>query len=183
MSAIANANCVWRAPRKARKSPCRSTRISNAICSSTCVRPLCRRCEAKAVLEVAKERPGILRPYHPDQPRPLQRWRHCPDRSGPHRIASRAVRGGDSDGHRQPAHRQDPAAAIARRPHARRTVRCDRAFDFSDDLKPLEDFRQIALDARPDLRAALERSSRPDTITSWPIANGSTDPTFSAWYT
>jgi len=29
-------------------------------------------------------------------------------------------------------------------------------FDFSDGLKPLEDFRQIALDARPDLRAALQ---------------------------
>ena len=29
-------------------------------------------------------------------------------------------------------------------------------FDFSDDLKPLEEFRQVALDARPDLRAALE---------------------------
>ena len=57
-------------------------------------------------------------------------------------------------------------------------------FDFSDDLKPLEDFRKTALDARPDLRAALaDACSRPTPITSWPIANGSTDPTFGAWYT
>lgn len=28
-------------------------------------------------------------------------------------------------------------------------------FDFSEDLKPLESFRQIALDTRPDLQAAL----------------------------
>ena len=41
-------------------------------------------------------------------------------------------------------------------------------FDFSDDLKPLEDFRQIALDERPDLRAALEAISRRRPTTSWP---------------
>src|SRR5271154_6275460 len=29
-------------------------------------------------------------------------------------------------------------------------------FDFSDDLKPLEDYRQAALAARPDLQAAIE---------------------------
>ena len=36
-------------------------------------------------------------------------------------------------------------------------------FDFSDDLKPLEDFRQIALDERPDLRAALESIKQAET--------------------
>ena len=29
-------------------------------------------------------------------------------------------------------------------------------FDFSEDLKPLEEFRNIALDARPDLKAAVQ---------------------------
>src|SRR5271165_4990924 len=29
-------------------------------------------------------------------------------------------------------------------------------FDFSDSLKPVEDFHQIALDQRPDLRAAIQ---------------------------
>jgi cobalt-zinc-cadmium efflux system outer membrane protein len=56
-------------------------------------------------------------------------------------------------------------------------------FDFSDDLKPLEDFRQIALDARPDLRAALEALKQADTNHKLAIANGSTDPTLSGWYT
>jgi cobalt-zinc-cadmium efflux system outer membrane protein len=57
------------------------------------------------------------------------------------------------------------------------------AYDFTDDLKPLEDFRQIALDERPDLRAALESIKQAQTNHKLAIANGSTDPTFSAWYT
>ena len=56
-------------------------------------------------------------------------------------------------------------------------------FDFADDLKPLEDFRQIALDARPDLRAALESVQQAQTNHKLAIANGSTDPTISGWYT
>jgi cobalt-zinc-cadmium efflux system outer membrane protein len=55
-------------------------------------------------------------------------------------------------------------------------------FDFADDLKPLEDFRQIALDERPDLRAALESVQQAQTNHKLAIANGSTDPTFSTWY-
>jgi cobalt-zinc-cadmium efflux system outer membrane protein len=57
------------------------------------------------------------------------------------------------------------------------------AFDFTNELKPLEDFRQIALDARPDLRAALESAQQAQTNHKLAIANGSTDPTYSAWYT
>jgi cobalt-zinc-cadmium efflux system outer membrane protein len=56
-------------------------------------------------------------------------------------------------------------------------------FDFTDDLKQLEDFRQIALDERPDLRAALESIQQAQTNHKLAIANGSTDPTFGAWYT
>ena len=56
-------------------------------------------------------------------------------------------------------------------------------FDFSDGLKPLEDFRQIALDARPDLRAALQTIEQSKTNHKLAIANGSTDPTYSAWWT
>jgi cobalt-zinc-cadmium efflux system outer membrane protein len=55
-------------------------------------------------------------------------------------------------------------------------------FDFSDQLKPLEDFRQIALDERPDLRAALESIQQAQTNHKLAIANGSADPTFSTWY-
>jgi cobalt-zinc-cadmium efflux system outer membrane protein len=56
-------------------------------------------------------------------------------------------------------------------------------FDFADSLKPLDDFRQVALDARPDLRAALESVQQAQTNHKLAIANGSTDPTFGAWYT
>jgi cobalt-zinc-cadmium efflux system outer membrane protein len=56
-------------------------------------------------------------------------------------------------------------------------------FDFADDLKPLDDFRQIALDERPDLRAALEAVQQAQTNHKLAQANGSTDPTFSGWYT
>jgi cobalt-zinc-cadmium efflux system outer membrane protein len=55
-------------------------------------------------------------------------------------------------------------------------------FDFSSDLKPLEDFRQIALATRPDLRAALESIQQAQTNHKLAIANGSADPTFASWY-
>ena len=56
-------------------------------------------------------------------------------------------------------------------------------FDFSENLKPLDDFRQIALDTRPDLRAALQTIQQSETNHKLAVANGSTDPTFSGWYT
>jgi len=56
-------------------------------------------------------------------------------------------------------------------------------FDFSDELKPLDDYRQSALDARPDLQAALETLLQSKTNHKLAIANGSTDPTLGAWYT
>jgi len=56
-------------------------------------------------------------------------------------------------------------------------------FDFSADLKPLDDFRQVALDSRPDLRAALQTIQQSETNHKLAIANGSTDPTLGAWYT
>jgi cobalt-zinc-cadmium efflux system outer membrane protein len=56
-------------------------------------------------------------------------------------------------------------------------------FDFSADLKPLNDFHQAALDARPDLRAAIESIEQAKTNHKLAIADGSTDPTFGAWVT
>lgn len=56
-------------------------------------------------------------------------------------------------------------------------------FDYSDQLQPQETFRQIALDNRPDLRAALESAQQAVTNHKLAKANGSTDPTFGAWYT
>jgi len=56
-------------------------------------------------------------------------------------------------------------------------------FDFSMELKPLDDFRQTALDSRPDLQAAIEAIRQSETNHKLAEANGSTDPTFGAWYT
>jgi outer membrane protein, heavy metal efflux system len=56
-------------------------------------------------------------------------------------------------------------------------------FDFSDALAPLDDFRQDALAARPDLQAALETIQQSETNHKLAVSNGSTDPTLSAWYT
>src|ERR1700676_3671325 len=56
-------------------------------------------------------------------------------------------------------------------------------FDFSDRLMPRDEFRKIALDTRPDLKAAVEAIDKAQTDHKLAIANGSTDPTFGAWYT
>jgi len=55
-------------------------------------------------------------------------------------------------------------------------------FDFSDQLKPLDDFRQIAMSNRPDLKAAVESTQQAKTNYKLAKSNGSTDPTFSSWY-
>ena len=53
------------------------------------------------------------------------------------------------------------------------------AFEFPDQISTLQEFRSAALDARPDLRAAVQsiEKARVDNRLAW--ANGSTDPTFS----
>jgi cobalt-zinc-cadmium efflux system outer membrane protein len=55
-------------------------------------------------------------------------------------------------------------------------------FEFSEELKPLEEFRKTAIEARPDLKAAMENVELAKITHQLAIANGSTDPTFSAWY-
>jgi outer membrane protein, heavy metal efflux system len=59
----------------------------------------------------------------------------------------------------------------------------DGTFDFSEDLLSLDDYRKDALDARPDLRAALLSVQQAQTNYELAEANGSTDPTLGAWYT
>ncbi len=59
----------------------------------------------------------------------------------------------------------------------------DGTFDFSPSLKQLEEFRQAALDTRPDLRAALQTVEQSKAAHKLAVANGSTDPTFAAWWT
>jgi len=55
-------------------------------------------------------------------------------------------------------------------------------FDFNDELKPLEVYRQMALTARPDLQVAVENVQLAKVTHALTVSNGSTDPTFSVWY-
>jgi cobalt-zinc-cadmium efflux system outer membrane protein len=51
-------------------------------------------------------------------------------------------------------------------------------FDFAEQISPLEEFRKIAMDARPDLKAAIQSIDKAKTDHRLAVANGSTDPTF-----
>ncbi len=52
-------------------------------------------------------------------------------------------------------------------------------FDFSEQLDALDAYRQIALDNRPDLKAAMQTVEKAQTDYKLAEANGSTDPTIS----
>lgn len=52
-------------------------------------------------------------------------------------------------------------------------------YEFNSDLKTLEEFRQIAMDTRPDLKAAVEGVAKARTDYTLAVANGTSDPTFS----
>jgi outer membrane protein, heavy metal efflux system len=56
-------------------------------------------------------------------------------------------------------------------------------FDFSQDMLALDDYRKDALDARPDLRAAVLSLKQAETNYKLAEANGSTDPTIGVWFT
>ena len=56
-------------------------------------------------------------------------------------------------------------------------------YDFSDQLMARDELRKIALDTRPDLKAAIQSVDKAQTEHKLAVANGSTDPTLSAWYT
>jgi len=52
-------------------------------------------------------------------------------------------------------------------------------FDFNDQIDALDSYRQIALDTRPDLKAAVQAVDKAQTDHKLAEANGSTDPTIS----
>jgi cobalt-zinc-cadmium efflux system outer membrane protein len=56
-------------------------------------------------------------------------------------------------------------------------------YEYSADLLPLERFRQVALETRPDLKAAVQNVELAKLTHQLAVANGSVDPTFSAWIT
>lgn len=56
-------------------------------------------------------------------------------------------------------------------------------FDFPDHIVALEELHTMALATRPDLKAAIEAIDKAKTDYQLARANGSTDPTFSVWWT
>ncbi len=57
------------------------------------------------------------------------------------------------------------------------------AYDFTEDVLSLDDYRKDALDARPDLQAAVLSVKQAEASYQLAEADGSTDPTISAWFT
>lgn len=55
-------------------------------------------------------------------------------------------------------------------------------FDFSAQAAPLDEFRKVALDTRPDLKAAMQSVEKAKTDSRLAWANGSTDPVIASWY-
>ena len=55
-------------------------------------------------------------------------------------------------------------------------------YDFSEELRPLEEYRNVALAERPDLKVAVQNVELARISYKLAVSNGSTDPTFSAWY-
>jgi cobalt-zinc-cadmium efflux system outer membrane protein len=56
-------------------------------------------------------------------------------------------------------------------------------FDFSEKLMLLDELRNEAMSARPDLKAAAQSVEKARTDHRLAIANGSTDPTVAGWFT
>ena len=51
-------------------------------------------------------------------------------------------------------------------------------FEFQERVMPLDEFHTAALEARPDLKAAVQAVSKAQVDHKLAVANGSTDPTF-----
>jgi cobalt-zinc-cadmium efflux system outer membrane protein len=56
-------------------------------------------------------------------------------------------------------------------------------FDFTEVVTTLDEVRRTALNARPDLRAAVQALDKAKTDHRLAVSNASTDPTFSVWMT
>jgi cobalt-zinc-cadmium efflux system outer membrane protein len=56
-------------------------------------------------------------------------------------------------------------------------------YDYTDSLLSMDEFRNDALNARPDLREALQNVELAKLNHKLAVANGSADPTFSVWFT
>ncbi len=56
-------------------------------------------------------------------------------------------------------------------------------YDFKERLQPIDEYRNVALSTRPDLKAAVQTIDLSKVNYRLAVADGSTDPTFSAWWT
>src|SRR5205807_27062 len=56
-------------------------------------------------------------------------------------------------------------------------------YDFPDSLPAVDKLQTMALDARPDLKAAKQNVQLASVNHQLAVANGSTDPTYGLWYT
>ncbi|MBV9768700.1 MAG: TolC family protein, partial [Bryobacterales bacterium] len=59
----------------------------------------------------------------------------------------------------------------------------DGPFDYRDELLPMEQYRNIALEQRPGLKEADQNVELARVNYQLAVSNGSTDPTFSVWWT
>jgi cobalt-zinc-cadmium efflux system outer membrane protein len=57
------------------------------------------------------------------------------------------------------------------------------AYEFAEQIPTLDGVRAIALEARPDLKSAVQNVELARLNHQLAVANGSTDPTFSLWWT
>jgi cobalt-zinc-cadmium efflux system outer membrane protein len=55
-------------------------------------------------------------------------------------------------------------------------------YEFSEKLSTVEEVRTLALATRPDLKSAAQAIEKAKTDHQLAVANGSSDPTFSAWF-
>src|SRR5208282_583435 len=55
-------------------------------------------------------------------------------------------------------------------------------FDSSDQVPSTDELHHMALDTRPDLKAAIQAVDKAKTDHKLAVSNGSTDPTFTVWY-
>jgi outer membrane protein, heavy metal efflux system len=56
-------------------------------------------------------------------------------------------------------------------------------YEFTENPMPVEQYRNLALASRPDLKAAIQNVELAKAQHQLAVANGSTDPTFAGWYT
>jgi cobalt-zinc-cadmium efflux system outer membrane protein len=56
-------------------------------------------------------------------------------------------------------------------------------YDYTDSLMSMDEYQNAALAARPDLRAAMQSVELARLNHQLAVANGSTDPTYSVWFT